>query len=110
MDAKRFSKYLQKQKDEIEKHKWIESEKAGKDLGQDAVLDWIKKYAKKFRKEYVEKDLETAIKELDELLKLINGKVNGIEKLKTVINDCKEKIEEAKDLMEGNGNGKEDKK
>ena len=36
----------------MEKHKWIESEKAGKDLGEPAFLDWILKYAAIFRKEW----------------------------------------------------------
>lgn len=34
---------------EIEKHKYIESEKAGRDLDQEAVKDWIRKYAKEVR-------------------------------------------------------------
>ena len=29
-----------------------ESEKTGKDLGQEAVLDWIDKYAVQFREDY----------------------------------------------------------
>lgn len=37
------------QKRQIEKYKWIESEKAGRDLADDAVLDWIHKYAISFR-------------------------------------------------------------
>lgn len=37
--------------EEIEKHRWIESEKARKDLTGIAEKDWIKKYAKKFREE-----------------------------------------------------------
>ena len=40
---------------EIQKHKWIESEKAGRDLGSSAIQDWIKKYAKQFRDEYKKK-------------------------------------------------------
>lgn len=36
---------------EIEKFKWIESEKAGYDLGEQAVRQWIMKYAAKFRAE-----------------------------------------------------------
>jgi hypothetical protein len=35
---------VQKQIEEMSKHKWIESEKAGYDLGQDAMLDWVDKY------------------------------------------------------------------
>jgi hypothetical protein len=34
---------------EILKHKWIESEKAGIDLGDQAVIEWIEKYAADFR-------------------------------------------------------------
>ena len=40
--------------EEIEKHKWIESEKAGYDLGENSVVDWIHRYAGKFRKEIEE--------------------------------------------------------
>ncbi|MGD9818383.1 MAG: hypothetical protein AB7V04_06750, partial [Desulfomonilaceae bacterium] len=49
MDLKR---YLETQNSEIQRHKWIESEKAGKDLGVDAVIDWIKKYADAFSEDY----------------------------------------------------------
>ena len=40
---------LAEQRAEIERHKWIESEKAGHDLGRDAVLDWITKNAAAWR-------------------------------------------------------------
>ena len=33
----------------MERYKWIESEKAGCDLGNKAVMDWIKKYAASYR-------------------------------------------------------------
>lgn len=36
---------------EMDKHKWIESEKAGHDLGEGCYLDWIKKHSATFRKE-----------------------------------------------------------
>ncbi len=49
MDLKEFN---QLQIDEMEKHKWIESEKAGYDLGEAARIDWVKKYAAKFREEH----------------------------------------------------------
>ena len=35
---------IQKQKEEMAKHRWIESEKAGRDLGDAAYLDWVDKY------------------------------------------------------------------
>ena len=38
------------QVEEILKHKWIESEKAGHDVGEKwAAADWVRKYAKQFR-------------------------------------------------------------
>ena len=43
---------LAEQRAEIERHKWIESEKAGHDLGRDAVLDWITKNAAAWRNWY----------------------------------------------------------
>lgn len=37
--------------EEIKKHRWIESEKKGYDIGSYvAALDWIEKYAVEFRK------------------------------------------------------------
>jgi hypothetical protein len=43
-----LKEYLEIQSKEIERHKWIESEKAGKDLGMEAAIDWILKYADLF--------------------------------------------------------------
>lgn len=40
---------LAMQREEIERHKWIESEKAQCDLGRQACLDWISKYAAQWR-------------------------------------------------------------
>ncbi len=51
MDIKQ---YLELQALEIERYKWIESEKAGKDLGMDAVIDWILKYADMFSDDFPE--------------------------------------------------------
>lgn len=41
--------YAEAQCEEMQKHRWIESEKAGRDLGESAYLDWVRKYAKVFR-------------------------------------------------------------
>ena len=43
--------------EEILKHKWIESEKAGYDLGDQAVWDWVKKYAREFREYWEQKKI-----------------------------------------------------
>lgn len=45
-DSRRFLEY---QCEEIRKHKYIESEKAGRDLGTAAELDWVRKFAKDVR-------------------------------------------------------------
>lgn len=42
-------RYNELQLQEIERHKWIESEKAGRDLGEEAAMDWIHRYAAAFR-------------------------------------------------------------
>lgn len=43
-----YTKYLEL-RDEILKHKWLESEKAGKDIGfEDALIDWNKKHRVKW--------------------------------------------------------------
>jgi hypothetical protein len=47
-----LKEYNQLQIEEMEKHKWIESEKAGHDLGDAAHMDWVIKYAAKFREEH----------------------------------------------------------
>lgn len=44
-----FKKYIERQKDEILKYKWIRSEEEGKDVGNQIAHEWISKYAKHFR-------------------------------------------------------------
>lgn len=38
------------QKRQIEIYKWLESERAGRDLADKAVMEWIRKYAISFRR------------------------------------------------------------
>jgi len=47
---------LREELEEILKHKWIESEKAGYDLGDKAVWDWVQKYAHEFREYWQKKN------------------------------------------------------
>lgn len=43
-------KYVNKEEvEQMDKHKWVESEKHGHDIGPDAYLNWIELYAKPFR-------------------------------------------------------------
>ncbi|MBP9855194.1 MAG: hypothetical protein KBD53_10055 [Candidatus Omnitrophica bacterium] len=55
---KRFN-YLSNTKaiEEIRKHKWIESEKKGEEVGfATAAVDWIKKYGQSWKKHYYPED------------------------------------------------------
>ncbi len=45
----RIMRALQDEREEILRHKWLESEKAGYDIGKDAVIDWILKHAARWR-------------------------------------------------------------
>jgi len=50
----------QAEHEEILKHKWIESEKAGHDIGFDlAQMDWRLKHRSRWRKEWREKRLRS---------------------------------------------------
>ncbi len=45
--------YNAKQIEEIQKYKWIESEKVGYDIGElKAAVDWIRQYSSAFREAY----------------------------------------------------------
>ena len=47
-----FHKFLEAQAKEIEKYKWLESEKACKDLGNECCLKWIDLFARDFYIKY----------------------------------------------------------
>lgn len=42
-------KFMMDQAKAMNDHRWIESEKAARDLGEAAYLDWVAKFAKEFR-------------------------------------------------------------
>lgn len=47
-----FARRLQEIVEEIKKHKWLESEKAGSDIGGNkAALDWIHKHYESWKKD-----------------------------------------------------------
>jgi hypothetical protein len=55
-----YAKYL-KLREELSRHKWIESEKAGKDIGiEETLIDWFPKH----RKNWLD-NLEKEIKKHD---------------------------------------------
>lgn len=44
-------------KDEIYRHKWLESEKMNKDIGfENALLDWMEKHGNGWRTHYIKKN------------------------------------------------------
>ena len=51
-EYEKMKQYMADQIKEIEIHKWLESEKANRDLGEEAVKDWIEKYAVEFRERW----------------------------------------------------------
>lgn len=52
-----FINYIHAQINEIEKYKWIESERAGYDIGRNrAAKEWIDKYSKVFREQWSNKN------------------------------------------------------
>ena len=51
VDNSVFYKEFLAEREEIMRHKWIESEKAGHDIGfEHALIDWIVKYRSEWRK------------------------------------------------------------
>lgn len=51
-DVNCHKQFMMDQIREIEVHKWIESEKANRDLGQECVVLWIKLFAKSYRQKW----------------------------------------------------------
>lgn len=52
MDHEELKEYNKKQIEEMERHKWIESEKHGRDLGWPVCLEWVRDHAWKFRADW----------------------------------------------------------
>jgi midasin (ATPase involved in ribosome maturation) len=55
-EYEKMKKFMSDQIKEVEIHKWIESEKANRDLGEEAIKDWIIKHAAEFRKKWEEEN------------------------------------------------------
>jgi hypothetical protein len=50
LESSALYKKFMEEREEILKHKWIESEKAGKDIGfEKALLDWVFNHREKWR-------------------------------------------------------------
>lgn len=53
--APNFEEFISAEIAEIKRHRWIESEKAGCDLGECAAIDWVQKYSAAFREGWKER-------------------------------------------------------
>jgi hypothetical protein len=50
LESSALYKKFMEERDEILKHKWLESEKAGQDIGfEKALLDWVFNHREKWR-------------------------------------------------------------
>jgi hypothetical protein len=101
MKPDRFRKYMEKQRKAIEDYKWCESEKAGKDLGEESVKLWISKNAKRFRKDFAFDDLKESLTELKVLRASIKTQLGQVMKLTDILDDCEGRILESMELLEG---------
>ena len=82
MDAK---KYCINQVEAIKRFKWIESQKAGRDLGEEAVRKWISENAKKYREEYKEC--------LEEISNMIKSSIKSDKELtENICDECLDKL------------------
>lgn len=107
MKTQRLKRYLDKQVREINRFKWIESEKVGKDLGQEAIKEWVNLYASKYRKVFALSDLRSVLRGLKIVQDKINKHSTPPVKLIKILNGCIERILESIELLETNkDNGK----
>lgn len=86
---KYFQRMLKEEQKTIEDYKWCESERAGKDLGVEAIRSWISKFARKFRKDFIKKAsveiMKQAEKEIGELEDLTEITIEDIERYRKLI-------------------------
>ena len=102
--------YVLHQKDEMLKYKWIKSQQAGKDLGEQALREWIEKYGKEYREAYNAEYQELIKKISDDCRKELEKKLPGVSPelwefvFKTVIDKFTENW--TKELAKGESSGK----
>lgn len=85
-----LEKFLQAQKQEMEKFKWCRGVEIGADPGDGVLLEWVEKYSKKFRKDFVLADMKMALQELKEIRHHMTA----------VMDACEDKIIESIELIE----------
>lgn len=56
MDKSRMNRFMQDQREEVKKHKKKEDEKAGKDLGDKPIYEWIKSQSEEFRRKWEDRN------------------------------------------------------
>lgn len=77
MDMKSFCLY---QVEEAKKYKWIQSQRAGRDLGEAAIREWVSKYAAQFRNDYNKEYFTLIYSVVDDVQKKLQNSGIQIEK------------------------------
>jgi len=95
-----LQKYIQKQKDLIDKEKYLEGLKIGNDPGSEYVRNWINRNAARFRKNYALGDLKDAISDLKEVKCIMKQYLDKINSLNGIVEQCEDKILEGIALLE----------
>ena len=70
--------YLVHQREEMLRYKWIESQKAGHDLGEQALREWVEKYGKAYREAYVHEYKDIIEKVAADCEKELKEKLPGV--------------------------------
>jgi hypothetical protein len=102
--------YLLHQKEEMLRYKWIKSQEAGRDLGEQALHEWIEKYGKEYREAYNQEYQELIKKITDECRKQLENKLPGVSPelwdyvFKTIIDKFVENW--TKEIAKGESSGK----
>ena len=102
MKNKLFEKFLAKQKEEIEKAKWFEGIRIGRDPGNGFVLEWIKKYAASARDNFAACELQEIITEFENMLEDFASYYYDVTKLRKKLDEIVEKIKDVKVFLHGN--------
>lgn len=103
MDNQEFKDFMKHQIKAIEIYKWVESEKAGRDLGEKAIKDWICNFAEQFRKRYEKISsviVEDIFSEVKDIASVKCKNCKDSEQLKLIITAVLEKFVEKNLFLE----------
>lgn len=106
MENQEFQEFMKHQIKAIEIYKWVESEKARRDLGNEAIKTWIGHFAEQFRKRYERISgsiVEEIFSEVKDIASVKCRNCKDKEQLKLIITAVLEKFVEKKLFLELKG-------